>query len=268
MTINNTLAGLKPFIRYYGGKWRAAPRYPAPQFDTIVEPFAGAAGYAMRHHTRNVVLVEKYPTLAEMWRYLIGVSADEIRRIPIVESIADLPAWVPSGGRTLVGFSLSAGTTAPRNVLSAGRKKLRAMGRNYEGWSEAQRERCASQVDQIRHWSIIEGDYRDAPDALATWFVDPPYQGRAGDYYKEPARALDFESLGTWCKARRGQVMVCENDGAAWLPFAPFMDAKAFSGRSAEALWYRDACPHPVARAAEARIAERIIAARSGTVAP
>jgi hypothetical protein len=32
---------LRPFWRYYGGKWRAAPRYPAPRYDTIIEPFAG-----------------------------------------------------------------------------------------------------------------------------------------------------------------------------------------------------------------------------------
>jgi len=40
---------LRPFWRYYGGKWRAAPRYPAPRHDLIIEPFAGAAGYAMRY---------------------------------------------------------------------------------------------------------------------------------------------------------------------------------------------------------------------------
>jgi len=33
---------LKPFWQYYGGKWRAAPHYPKPRHDTIVEPFAGA----------------------------------------------------------------------------------------------------------------------------------------------------------------------------------------------------------------------------------
>lgn len=39
---------LKPFWRYYGGKYRAAPRYPVPLHRTIVEPFAGAAGYSLR----------------------------------------------------------------------------------------------------------------------------------------------------------------------------------------------------------------------------
>jgi len=39
---------LRPFWRYYGGKFRAAPRYPTPTHKTIVEPFAGAAGYSLR----------------------------------------------------------------------------------------------------------------------------------------------------------------------------------------------------------------------------
>ena len=83
--------GLKPFWQYYGGKWRAAPRYPAPRFDTIVEPFAGAAGYSCRYPDRKVVLVDKYPVIAGMWRYLIRVSAAEVRRIPEVDSVNDLP---------------------------------------------------------------------------------------------------------------------------------------------------------------------------------
>jgi len=49
-----------PFFGYYGGKFRAAPHYPAPLHKTIIEPFAGSAGYAMRHYERQVILIEKY----------------------------------------------------------------------------------------------------------------------------------------------------------------------------------------------------------------
>lgn len=92
---------MQPFWNYYGGKFRAAPRYPAPQFSTIVEPFAGAAGYSLRYHDRDVILVEKYPVVAEMWRYLIAVSPDEVRRIPEVEHVRELPDWVlPQGSIT------------------------------------------------------------------------------------------------------------------------------------------------------------------------
>jgi hypothetical protein len=117
---------LKPFWRYYGGKFRAAPRYPQPLHDTIVEPFAGAAGYSLRHFQRNIVLVEKYAVLAEMWRYLIGVSSAEVLAIPEVEHVDDLPASTPQGARWLVGFAMNAACATPCRQLSSGRKALRA----------------------------------------------------------------------------------------------------------------------------------------------
>lgn len=230
-------AGLKPFWRYYGGKWRAAPRYPAPQHSRIVEPFAGAAGYSLRYADLEVVLVEKYPVVAGMWRYLISAHPQEILRIPLVEHVDALPDWVPQEARHLVGFAMNAATVSPCKQLSAGRKKLREMGRAYEGWSEALRERVASQVGSIRHWKVIEGDYTQAPMGEATWFVDPPYSNRAGSYYVHSA--VDYHSLAEWCRGLRGQVLVCENEGANWLPFRTFATLKAgVNGKgSKEVLW-------------------------------
>ena len=69
---------LAPFWRYYGGKNRAAKWYPAPEHDTIVEPFAGAAGYSCRYSDRKVILIDKSPIIAGMWRYLIKASPAEI----------------------------------------------------------------------------------------------------------------------------------------------------------------------------------------------
>lgn len=219
------MSGLKPFWRYYGGKWRAAPRYPKPEHDTIIEPFAGAAGYSLRYPDRRVILVEKYPIVAGIWRYLISVHPSEILSIPFVEHVDDLPAWVPQEARWLVGFSMNAATVSPCKQLSAGRKKFIEMGRNFEGWSDALRERIASQVDRIRHWTVIEGDYTAAPEVFATWFVDPPYNNKAGSYYVHSR--LDYAALGDWCQTRLGQVIACENEGATWLPFREFATLKA-----------------------------------------
>ncbi len=215
-----------PFWRYYGGKWRMAPHYPAPRHERIVEPFAGAAGYSMRYYWHRVTLVERYATLAEMWRYLIAVTPAEVRRIPEVDDVADLPDWVPAGGRALVGFSMNSACSTPRRTLSAGRRKLRALHRQFEGWTTSLRERVAYQVTLIRHWAIVEGDYSLAPDDEATWFIDPPYQ-LAGKHYVHGSSKLDYPALGEWCTRRVGQVIVCENAGATWLPFEPFMLAKA-----------------------------------------
>lgn len=44
---------LKPFFTYFGGKYRIAPRYPKPQYNTIIEPFAGSAGYSLRYPERE-----------------------------------------------------------------------------------------------------------------------------------------------------------------------------------------------------------------------
>jgi site-specific DNA-adenine methylase len=94
---------LRPFWRYYGGKWRAAPHYPAPRYDVIVEPFAGAAGYSMRYPDRHVELFDASPYVVGVWSYLIRVSPREIQAIPEVEAIADLPVWVPQEDRRWAG---------------------------------------------------------------------------------------------------------------------------------------------------------------------
>jgi hypothetical protein len=227
---------LRPFWRYYGGKWRAAPHYPTPLHDTIIEPFAGAAGYSMRYPDRRVILVEKYPTICEMWRWLIAVKPSEVMRIPEVDDVDDLPAWVPVGARSLVGFAMNSACSTPRRTLSAGRRKMCALNRQYEGWTPALRARVADQVEHIRHWTIIEGDYADAPDIEATWFVDPPYQ-HAGRHYVHSR--VDYGALATWSERRRGQVIVCEQEGADWLPFRPHRTERAGPTRqySNEVIW-------------------------------
>ena len=90
---------LRPFWRFYGGKWRSSLLYPQPKHGTLIEPFAGSAGYSLRYPDLNVILVEKYDVIAEIWRWLIGASPAEIRAIPEVANVDDLPAWVPAGGR-------------------------------------------------------------------------------------------------------------------------------------------------------------------------
>jgi hypothetical protein len=230
---------LRPFWRYFGAKWLLAPYYPTPAFGTIVEPFAGAAGYALRYADRRVILVEKNPIIAGIWRYLISAPPDEILRIPTVDCVDELPVAVPQEARWLVGMCMNAGVTSPRRQISSGMRKFRDEGgKRMEGWSPAKRLRVAEQVGHIKHWQIIEGDYTRAPSIAATWFVDAPYQG-AGDAYPCGSRDLNYAELASWCRRRAGQAIVCEAAGAAWLPFRPLgASANGIGGRrSAEALW-------------------------------
>jgi hypothetical protein len=226
---------IHPFWTYYGGKWRAAPRYPRPVYDTIIEPFAGAAGYSLRYADRNVVIVEKNPKVAATWRYLLRADASEVRALPLMEpgqTVSDLD--VCEEARCLIGFWMNKGAVAPCKSPSRW-----AAAYPDQSWGTHIRERIASQVERIRHWRLIEGDYTDAPDVDATWFIDPPYIG-AGKHY--PTKVASFSALADWCRTRNGQVMVCENEGATWLPFRPFLTIKGNEGRnggkvSREALW-------------------------------
>lgn len=233
------MSRLKPFFSYFGSKYRIAPKYPDPRHRLIVEPFAGAAGYAATHPHHDVLLIDADERIAGAWSYLIGATPDEVRRLPLWdgwESVDDLTS-IPQEARWLIGYWLNKGAT--------GTKKPSAWMRSGkypdQFWGEAIRERIASQVDAIKHWRVIHGDYTQAPDVAATWFIDPPYEV-AGTYRQRPD---DFAALGRWCQEREGQVMVCENVGADWLPFRPFIDAKATSGGaragvSREAIWTKD----------------------------
>lgn len=230
-----------PFWRYYGGKYRAASHYPKPKYDIIIEPFAGAAGYSTRHYEKDVILIEKYELIADMWQFLIDSSKDDILSIPLVESIYDLPKNIPQGARTLVGFSLNDATVAPVNVLSAGKRRMALLGRNFEGWNSNKRKRIADQVDLINHWTVVCSDYSILGSGIkATWFVDPPYNNKAGSLYVH--NKIDYRQLANWCLNLTGQVIVCENEGADWLPFMPFRESRSAMGRSnsKEVIFYRE----------------------------
>ena len=227
---------IRPLFSFYGSKWRAARKYPAPQHSTIIEPFAGSAGYALRYPDRQVILCERDPVIAELWRYLIASTSSEILSLPLIDTDQTVDNLsVSAGARSLIGFWLNKGTSAPCARPS---KWFRSGYQSYQFWGKEIRARTAAAVEQIKHWQIIEGDYTSSPNVSATWFIDPPYL-EAGRRYKHGSKAIDYTHLSRWCRERAGQVMVCENVGAEWLPFEPFIDIKSNNATktSREALW-------------------------------
>jgi site-specific DNA-adenine methylase len=233
---------LRPFWRYYGGKWRAAPKYPEPIYPIIIEPFAGSAGYSLRYFDRDIILADQYPVISGIWNYLINASEQDILSIPSVESVEDLPAHLPQAAKDLVGFCLMDASVRPGRKLTAGRKKLASMGRHYEGWCENKKLLIARQLKHVRHWNVLEGGYEDIPSIEATWFIDPPYNNDKGRHYVHST--IDYSHLASWCLSLAGQVIVCENEGADWLPFQSFgtfkgsINGSGYSNGSQEVVYY------------------------------
>lgn len=222
--------GVRPFFSYYGGKWRAAHRYPPPVGE-VIEPFAGSAGYSVRWRCRRVRLFDVDENVVSVWRYLIGATEREILSLPDIAAGSSIDDYgVPPEARALIGFWLGKGVERPRRTAS---KWLTV--RPASNWGPALRRRIADQLDAIRDWSIEHRSYECAPDIEGTWFVDPPYSGPAGMHYR--CNIVDYSELAQWCEARRGRVIVCEQNGADWLSFRRLGRIKATRGSSDEMVW-------------------------------
>lgn len=231
---------MRPFWRYYGGKWAAVSRglYPAPRHGLIIEPFAGAAGYSCHYWWMDVVLVERDPVVAATWRWLLQATPDDVLAIPDIPdggTVDDIDA--PEGARLLAGWWCNNGAAQPCKTPSAW-----ARASEHSGWGGKVRERIALQVGQIRHWKLIEGHYDQAPDARACWFVDPPYQTAAGRHYRH--HDIDYPALGRWVEVRSGQVIACDQVGAEWLRWSGRLDpigapGRYRSGKSSEVVYLR-----------------------------
>lgn len=225
---------LRPFFSFYGSKWRLAPKYPPPEYDTIIEPFAGSAGYSLRYPEKQVILIERDPIIAAIWRWLIAASPDDLLSLPDLRTKGQRTDDydMPQEARWLMGFWVNQASSHPCAQVTAFNRP------DY-------RIRCANQLQHIRHWTLFEGDYSDAPDITATWFIDPPYQGM-GKRYVYGADGINYSNLSAWCTSRSGQVMACENAGAEWLPFKLLTEQHGvtYNGavrRSQEVIWLNHA---------------------------
>jgi site-specific DNA-adenine methylase len=204
----------RPFFKYAGSKWLLSKHYPAPRHDVIIEPFAGSACYGTRHHERQVVLVDLNPDVVEIWRYLQRTNPHDIARLPADElregdDLRNLS--IPQGAKLLIRAWQRVGTSTCWTVSAWNNKPGQ--------WSARTRDHVAANVEKIKHWMIWWADYRSIlRDQTATWFFDPPYQGLP----LYGSKSMDYIALAHEIQACRGQVIVCEQAKATWLPFRPF----------------------------------------------
>lgn len=220
---------LRPFFTFFGAKWRLAPRYPKPVHDTIIEPFAGSAGYSMLYCDRKVILYDADPVICATWDYLINVSESEMLSLPdlgLDQTVDDL-FCIPSEARYLIGWWCGRGRAEPGKSLGSSWGSDSQYADRF--WGETVRQVIASQLKYIRHWQMFNETYNNVPDIPnATWFVDPPYKS-TGKHYRYDSSRIDYRHLGEWCLSRpsSSQLIVCEGvdvlgDPPRWLPFKPF----------------------------------------------
>jgi site-specific DNA-adenine methylase len=225
---------LKPLFPYYGSKWRDAKRYAKP-YDIVIEPFAGSAGYSVFYGAACVRLYDIDPVIVGLWDYLIRADELEILTLPDLEvgqKVSDLP--IHQEAKWFIGFWINRGTSQPRNVRTEFSSRTE---RGQLVWGRRARERTALQLRGIRNWTVEQRSYGDIPNQDATWFIDPPYADK-GKHYK--FNSINYPDLAAWSRSRLGQVTVCEQDGADWLPFEPMAVIKSTRGTSAEVVYRQE----------------------------
>lgn len=211
---------------YYGSKSKVIKLYPNPTYNTIIEPFAGSARYALRYWEHQVCLYDVDKDVVDVWEWLIGkATPSDILNMPMSAPGERIPQLSCKGASKFLAFMSNQGSAIPKKTT----------GRM--GFSKWNRQNVAELLPRIKHWTIERRSYVDISNQSATWFVDPPYQ-RKGKYYRH--NDINFDHLGRWCRNRNGQVIVCENEGADWLPFQFLTSLRGQNQKSTEVVWVRE----------------------------
>ncbi len=217
---------------YYGSKTNIVDLYPPPIHDRIIEPFAGAGKYSLKYFQKDVLLVDKYPDIIEIWKWLQQCSPGDIMGLPILKAgdkIRDFNLDCEAA-YLFMGFTIAAGGQTPRNTASPNATT------NRPGRIKTRLKKVSENLYKIKHWEFKCCSYDEIPNQSATWFIDPPYEF-GGHIYKHSNKEIDFNKLGEWCRHRIGQTIVCENTKATWMDFKPMKQFKGQSHKTTEAIW-------------------------------
>ena len=228
---------LRPFFSYYGSKWSIIKKYPHPIEDTIIEPFAGSASYALAYPNKKIILNDIDKNVFRIWKYLIRVSEKEILSLPDMSpdmSIHDLKE-VCEEARILIGYWLGRGRARPCTKPGTWMKK-----EDYKSqvlyWGLGAKKRISSQLQFIRHWKITNSSYCRLENKRATYFIDPPYY-KGGKHYTH--HKINYHKLSLWCQTRAGQAIVCENQHGNWLQFKALTQLQGTTKKTVEHIFHK-----------------------------
>ena len=161
-----------------------------------------------------------------IWKFLQQCSPSDILGLPDLEKGDKINrddfdciemAW-------LMGFMIKQGGVTPDLTMSKWGKV------NYD----RSKKRIAENLFKIKHWQILNVDYTELQNYNGTHFIDSPYQTGG---YKYRHSKIDFQFLANWSRQRNGQVIVCENTKADWLPFVPMKSMNGLRYSTTEAIW-------------------------------
>jgi site-specific DNA-adenine methylase len=212
-----------PLFKWFGSKWQASKHYPPPQGDEVIEPFAGGAGYSLRHSHLQVTIAESDPHVGPLWKWLISEATES--------DILAIPVGLPVGTdiRTL-------GLTLGQSLLLKSWQRTNSTGNCWTvspwgdkpgQWTLNTRARVAAEFHAVRHWKFVSDGLtllEGGADRSATWFIDPPYENN----YKYSGWNVDYSTLAGLVKGLQGHVIVCEatcpktGKFPSWLPFEDF----------------------------------------------
>lgn len=212
---------------YYGSKSKISKYYPKPEYDIVIEPFAGSARYALEYPEKLVWLNDSYEVVYNIWVYLLNATSEQISALPQISKGDDIRELdISPVEKDLMGFMINMGVPYPHHI--------------YTTWAARNDEvsRCKKRIlkylPKIRHWGLTCLSYEQLPNIEATWYIDPPYQNGGERYIHH---AIDYTHLAEWCKSRRGQVIVCENSSADWMDFRPLVEMQGQRKRTTEVIW-------------------------------
>jgi site-specific DNA-adenine methylase len=195
---------------YFGAKQKLVKLYPEPHYPLVIEPFAGSAAYSLLHKPQQVWINDFNPRVKAAWDWIRQATPEQVAAIPEPKMGDYLTNYrLPPGLRVLMAMAVNRGKADACYKITSWCKPtdIRRL-----------KERLLAECPLIRHWKVTKEDYKDIPNQEATWFVDPPYQ-KSGHNYSFSLPKGEYKKLAEWCKSRKGQVIVCEEEGDRWLPF-------------------------------------------------